>query len=310
MLELAVAATRLVQFLAATIIFGAPFFLLYALRDEASPPPLNWSRPLLAVAAGLAALGAAAALMAQTAIMTGSAALALDPESLWAVLSGTQYGRALGVRLAVAGLAGLLAWGLRPSRCAWAAIATLGAIMLGSFAWTGHGAAQAGMAGLIHATADVIHLIAAGVWLGALTVLAILLFTAHRHDATVVFPSLHRALKGFSGLGSLVVAALVASGLVNSWFLVGPDHVLDLFRTTYGVLLLIKLAVFGGMLALAAANRFLFTPGLGGVLAVGASPAEEIRALKRSVATETALGIVVLALVSVLGMLAPPSAQM
>lgn len=63
---------------------------------------LHWRRPLLLGAALVLTCGATAALMAQAATMTESAALAIDPESLWAVLSGMQFGRALGVRLALA----------------------------------------------------------------------------------------------------------------------------------------------------------------------------------------------------------------
>lgn len=310
MLELAVVAARLAQFLGAVVLCGSPLFFLYALREDAPMEPvLHWRRPLLLGAALLLTCGATAALIAQTATMTGSAALAIDPESLWAVLSGTQFGRALGVRLALALLTLILVLTLKPTRAAWVTISGVGLLILASFAWTGHGAAEAGAAGLVHAASDVVHLVAAGVWLGALAALALLLITAHRHEEALILPPLHRALEDFSGIGSTIVALLIATGLVNSWFLVGPSHLADLFRTTYGWLLLIKILAFGAMLMLAAANRFLLTPRLGGALTQGAPSLAAVRALRRSILIESGLGIAVLVLVSVLGMLAPLSAR-
>jgi copper resistance protein D len=45
---------------------------------------------------------------------------------------------------------------------------------------------------------------------------------------------------------------LIASGLINSWYLVGAFAAL--LGTLYGRLLLVKLSLFFGMLVLAAAN--------------------------------------------------------
>ncbi len=114
-------------------------------------------------------------------------------------------------------------------------------------------------------------------------------------------------LHGFSGIGSALVAVLVATGLVNSWFLVGLDHVRDLLSSTYGILLVLKIAAFTVMLALAASNRVRLTPDLRRALD-GGSTEVAIAALRRSVAIEAAAGGLVLALVAVLGTLAPPSA--
>jgi putative copper resistance protein D len=150
---------------------------------------------------------------------------------------------------------------------------------------------------------DILHLLAAAVWLGALTALAILLTTA-REGARDDAAALHSALARFSGVGSAVVAVLLATGLVNSGFLVGPSRLGQLFLTPYGVILLAKVTLFAGMLGLAAWNRFRLTPrleqALGGVGAAVAS-------LRRSVVLESAAGALVLALVSVMGVLAPPS---
>ena len=79
-----------------------------------------------------------------------------------------------------------------------------------------------------------------------------------------------------------------------------------LLTTPYGQLLSVKLVVFLAMLGLAAANRFHLTPRLGRALA-GASPSPlAIAALRQSLVLETALSIIVVALVAWFGTLAPP----
>lgn len=308
MLDLIVVVARFVQFMAAAILFGTPLFFVYALRGlmQTDPAALAWGRSVTRASAGLLVLGASASLLAQTANMAGSPAMAFDRDALGMVLSGTQFGYAILARLALGLGVLVLAFWLPPARRLWLIAVGAGALILASFAWTGHGASEEGLPGAIHAASDIVHLIAAGVWLGALVALAVLLVASRQTP----LPALQQALENFSGIGSVVVAALLSSGLVNSWFLVGPTHLEGLVTSPYGWLLLAKLVLFGAMLMLAAANRFHLTPGLGQALGDATGPAAVTRRLRRSIALETALGVGVLTLVSALGMLAPISAQM
>ena len=109
----------------------------------------------------------------------------------------------------------------------------------------------------------------------------------------------------FSAVGVSVVGVLVASGLVNTWMLVGPTGIGRILTSPYGQLLLAKLGLFGLMLALAAANRYRLTPQLDRALAsnTGVHAAAPVI---RSVLAETTLAFLVLVLVSWLGMLSPP----
>ena len=77
-----------------------------------------------------------------------------------------------------------------------------------------------------------------------------------------------------------------------------------LLESTYGNLLLFKLAMFAGMLGLGALHRWTLVPRLGRALTSG-DPAQEVRALRRSVAAEAALATLILIVVSVLGTLSP-----
>ena len=107
----------------------------------------------------------------------------------------------------------------------------------------------------------------------------------------------------------MIVAAIMASGAVNASLLVGPDRILALGASRYGVLLLVKLGLFALMLALAATNRFRLTPALVAAAPGGGPDAERaLRVLRRSIAAETAAAIAIFALVAALGTLEPPSA--
>jgi copper resistance protein D len=101
--------------------------------------------------------------------------------------------------------------------------------------------------------ADALHLLAAGAWIGGLLALAHIL-AADQEDVGQV-------LMRFSGMGYVAVAVLMASGLVNGWYLVGS--LAALMGTSYGQLLLVKLCLFAGMLGLALTNRFWLVPSLG-----------------------------------------------
>lgn len=304
MLEVAVIALRWLQYSGAVVLLGAPLFLLYSF-GRADDPNLAWARPTLIFATVGVALGSLAALVAQTAVMAGSLGEALKPASLSVMVTGTALGMAMVVRAGVALLAFVAAVALRQGRAVLGLMVAAGLIIAASFAWTGHAGATEGAGGLVHLAADIGHAIAAALWLGALAALMIVLLRRTSSDD----PAIHRALQAFAGLGTLAVSVLVLTGLVNSWFLVGPARIGQLGANLYGQLLIVKLALFALMLALAAANRFRLTPRLGSDLAGGEDPRQSLQRLRRNVVVETLVGAVLLGVVSIMGTLAPPSAM-
>lgn len=307
MLEPAVVVLRLVQYAGAMVLMGTSLFFVYAPphAGEAATGETPGAKRLVLLAGVLLALGAAGGLLAQTAVLAGSVEEGLRLGSVLAVISGAGLGKAAVVRVVAAAAAVALLAIFRPGRAAWAAAATLGVVATGSFAWMGHGAASEGSGGLIHLLSDIAHGWAAAAWIGALIALVLLLKTA-RTPASIT--RLHRALRGFSGLGAALVAILLVTGLINSWFLVGPAALGGLWTTPYGRLLSLKIAAFAAMLALAAANRLRHTPALGAALATAGDRRTALVALRRSIALETGLGLAVLGLVAWFGTLAPPSA--
>lgn len=302
MLEVTVIVLRWLQYSGAVVLLGAPLFLLYSFRG-ADGPNLAWARPTLIVAAIVVGLGSLAALVAQTAVMAGSLSEALKPASLSFMVTGMALGMAMVARAVVAGLALVAIVALRSGRALWGLTAIAGLAVTASFAWTGHAGATEGPGGPLHLTADIVHAIAAALWLGALGALTILLMRRTSPDD----PAIHRALHGFAGLGTLAVVLLVLTGLVNSWFLVGPARVGHLGASLYGQLLIAKLILFGVMLAVAASNRFRLTPALGSALQTAAPSFAALRDLRRSLLLETGLGLALLAVVAAMGTLQPPA---
>ena len=290
------------------LLFGLPLFGLYALRGaerlHSTVLPLRALTIWLALlATGLSVLS----IMAMTASMAGVSLFETDRASVNMMISETPMGNAWQARMAA--LLGTLylavALGGR-KRPTWLVLISLGAATaLASLAWTGHGAASDGIVGMRHLIADIVHLLASGAWIGALAALGTMLF---RPSATMTDDHLkltHRALEGFSLVGTVIVALIVASGLVNSYMLVGPAHVLSLPSTLYGQLLMAKLALFGIMLALAAANRFRLAPAFDQAITNGGTSAA-ISHLRRSLIYEASAALLILGLVAWLGTLEPP----
>jgi putative copper resistance protein D len=308
-METAVVIARIAQYLGAAVLFGTPLFFIYALPKAGvgSAMTLPWPRPVLGACSFAVIVAALVYFCSQTAMMADDPAAAFDRETLLGVLNDSAMGHAVVARVAAAVAALVACLALRPGRILWAILAALGAVVMASFAWTGHGAADEGLHGLIHTPADVLHLLAAGVWLGALAAFTFLLWAPGR-ASTESQAVLHRALEGFSGIGSAVVAVILVTGLINSWFLVGISGIARMGGSTYGILLLVKIAAFIGMIGLAGMNRFFHTPALARGLEAQ-NPAVALKTLRASVILESLLGFVVIVLVAVLGMLAPVVAQ-
>lgn len=297
---------RFVQYVGATILFGAPLFYLTALprAGAVAASKLRWSRPLLISSSTLVLLGAFLSLIFQSAMMNGITLAQLDWPAIEVVLTATQWGVTIIIRIALAVIALGIALFMRPPQALWFATVALGLLILSSFAWTGHGAASEGKWAWVHLLSDIVHSVAAGVWIGALVCFLILLLgPSHSDDADA---ALHSALHRFSGTGSLVVSALVITGVVNTVFIVGPGQIPALVASSYGWVLGIKILAFAGMVALAGVNRFRLTPALNTSLGtVQTTPA--LAHLKSSLLFETILGFCVLLLVGLLGLMEPPA---
>ena len=292
------------------LLFGLPLFGLYNLTSAERQSVL----PFRTVSAVLAALGLALSALGIAAITAGMAGVSLseiDRETLDMVITQTAIGTAWLVRMAALAivLLGAIVSARRYPAVLFAVCTGAAAVALASLAWTGHGAASEGRVGLVHLWADIFHLLAAGAWIGGIAAFGFLLLRSMAAMTPEHLHLTHCALDRFSVIGSLLVGAIVASGLVNSYMLIGPMHIVDLPSTLYGRLFLTKLSLFALMLVLAAANRFRLTPALAAALGQG-DTARAVAALRRSIAWEAAAALTILGLVAWMGTLTPPMAEM
>ena len=299
------ASARAVHFAATMWLFGELVFVCALSvrrgRDAPTGPGAALHRRLSHVARCGIAIGIASAfawLAAAAATMSGvPLPQAIEPETLGTVLVGTLFGKVWISRLGLALVLLIALWPRSTGRGGWRlALSTIVAgVYLAALAWTGHAAAAEGPWRGAQLVSDVVHLISAGAWLGALPPLVYLLGTTrpieHATWAT------HR----FSTVAIACVSALILSGVGNSWFLVGS--VPALFGTTYGALLLAKLALLALMLSLAALNRLGLTPRL------GAGDRHAVRVLRRNALLEIVAGLFVVAIVGVLGITIPAAHQ-
>ena len=292
--------SRLLQFTAVIVVFGCGAFRLYGLAVHTTTTSANalitfdaWFWPVTMVGAIVALLSGLSLLLAVTANMAGSAAAALDPNTIGTVLLDTSFGRVWCWRLLFALL--LIVACFAPLRWRIPAILVLSLLLLITLGWVGHAVEGQGATKIAHELNQMVHLLAAGLWLGGLVPLAWFLRRA-RHPSGTAWISLAPAvLTRFSHVGYAAVALLAATGAINSLLLVG--HIEALFDTPYGRLLALKILLFSVMVVLALINRFRLLPRLRRKL----QPSAPIAALARSVLFEQALGFAVLAVVSVLG---------
>jgi copper resistance protein D len=286
----------------------ALFWLLRAAQgDDSATYPAWFRKPLLTVI-GAGIVAAPLWLWCQTAQMSGGSLLDASRGDLVYVLTATRSGNLVLTRMALlvaALLLGLInGWRRLGYRFGHA---LLGVAMLGTLAGSGHGMMNVGAAGLVHLSGDVLHLLAAAIWIGALIALLSVLRLATVTRSAADVKEAHRVLSLFSGIGIAVVAVLVLSGLMNSWFLVGPSHVLWLYQSSYGRMLGLKLLLFAAMLAAAACNRFWLLPRLDHAIAAARDPAGALAALRHSLRLETLLALLVLLAVGELQNLTPPA---
>lgn len=178
------------------------------------------------------------------------------------------------------------------------------AAFIASLAWAGHGAATEDVPfDALHLPADILHLLAAGAWLGGLLPLVILLTQAWRDASAEAVAVARRATSRFSVLGLSSVGTLIVTGIVNTWFLSGSAPAL--LGTLYGQLLLLKITLFAAMIAVASVNQRGLLPCLADSATSVTVCLQTVRRLRRNASIEAGLGVFVLAIVGVIGILPP-----
>jgi len=299
----ALIACRAIHFVSVIVAFGAGAFRLYAV-DDCDPAILarldTRLRYLLLGAAVAAILSALLLVPLIGGRMAGSATAALDWGTVSAVLLQTSFGRVWRWHLLIAGVLVVLCAMRRVQPVYRVALATL---LLASLGLIGHAAIEQGPRGIGHKTNDAVHLLAGGLWLGGLVPLGTLAIQAARSKNRAYLSLLRNALPRFSRIAYAAVALVAVSGLINAMLLVGSIEALT--TTPYGRLVLVKIALFFLLLAVAVINRLVLTPWI----RADERPWGGTAAIAWTIAIEQMLGLGVIAAVSILGTL-PPAIHM
>jgi putative copper resistance protein D len=299
-LEAGLVASRFFHYVALLFDFGAALFPFYSWRGAETGPEVGARalRLILPATALLAIASGAAWFVFAVNTMADSSTGFLDLDTVQYTLGHTDFGHLWTFRAVVACLFLVVALGRSYVRPRSLVLVFLSGVLLFSLAGTGHTQTGSGAMRTFQEGSDGLHLLAAGAWLGGLVPLAVVSARGTRTEA-------ESALARFSGMGYLAVAALFATGVTNGVTLVGSFG--GLFSTPYGQLLLLKVALFVLMVALAGLNRLVHVPALvfesrraieGGALS----------RLRRHILLEQLLGLGVIVVVSFLGTMAPPTA--
>ena len=293
--------SRLLQFAAVIAVFGCGAFRIYGLGVDTTATAADalttfdaWFWRVAMFGSIVALLSALSLMLATTANMAGSAAAALEPDTISKVLFATSFGWVWCWHLVFA----VLAIGVcLASRARWRmpAILVLSLLLLVSLGWVGHAVEGQGVTRLVHQINQMVHLLAAGLWLGGLVPLAWLLERARSASGGAWISVAREVVPRFSQMGYAAVALLAATGAVNTLLLVGSTQAL--VGTPYGRLLGLKILLFLAMVTLALFKRFRLLPRLRREAQASMAAA----GLARSVLFEQGLGLAILAVVSVLG---------
>ncbi|MFG2933495.1 copper resistance CopC/CopD family protein [Streptomyces achromogenes] len=278
---------RHLAYLSLALLLGTAAFVAYC----RPPTAARLRAPALAAAGTLLAATAADYLLRAPYEQGTSPATALTASAL-AHTATTRPGLLLLTRtglllLVAAGAALLRRRRVRlPRRTTLAAGAVLAVAL--SLTWPASGHAAAGIQVPLALVSATLHLLAMAAWLGGL---AALLWTLRHLPAPDGLPASVPAR--FSRLATASVTVLVLTGTYQSWRGLGSWQALT--GTTYGRMLLAKLAAVAALLLAAACSRSWTTR-----LTKESTATPHPRALRRSVLAEAAVATVVLALTTLL----------
>ncbi len=266
---------------------GGAWFLAYAHRGGAERSRL---RRVVLGAAAVGAVGSLVALPVQAALGTGKGPGSLFESGVLGEVTRDGVGLALGLCLAGLVVAVLL---LERRPVIAMAAATVAAA---SFAATGH--TRVGDLATLATVADAVHLVVVAVWGGGAVLLWITLRSRHHADPAPDGTDTAVVVLRYSTTATITVLAAGVTGFFLAWEEVRSIHALT--STTYGQLLLAKMAVVGVIAAIGTYNHYRLLPALQQGKARAA-----LQRLRTATRIEALLLVAVVALTSVLVLKTP-----
>jgi putative copper export protein/mono/diheme cytochrome c family protein len=253
-----------------------------------------WRRllKLARLSAALALISGVVWLLMEASVIAGANSATMALHALPVVALRTQFGQWLLLRLALI-LVTLVLLRSRETHVVTATIVAAGVVAVQPM--LGHAGAVGGSVGATLIVSEVIHLLAAGAWLGGLLPLFITIGIVP-HDTAAA------ACRNFTPVGLSAVLLLGGTAVVQVAEFMGG--LAGLFGTGYGQIALVKLALFIVLLTLAAVNRFALTDRLAEAAAAAAR-----RRMRTSIAFEAVLGTLVVILAGFLASHTPGTHQ-
>jgi putative copper resistance protein D len=282
----ALAICRMLHYSAAMVLFGASLYVfgVCPVRIAAALGQLTWR--LVYSATVVVGISAALWLALEAGSMGEGWLDAFNLDTIKTALFDTDFGLAWQVHcLLIASLVVGVIFGWR------GVVAPVSALSLASLGLIGHATMQMGVSEWLHHANLAVHLLSSGFWPGSLIPLLATLAILRRHvnDDAIV------ALQRFSSGGHWAVAAVLGTGFVNTALTVGTTpNVGSLYVRLLGIKILLVLFMIG----LAIVNRYKLLPQLRG-------QPRALDALICNSAAELVLGALVVALVSLFGLLEP-----
>lgn len=285
-------------------LFGWTAFRLVRLR-RLDWVPKDEGKVALIFVAMFAPLASIALMLVSIAAMMGAPIASLDWPMTEAMIVGTDMGMAFLIRLALllVGLCALLAMRGETAAQLIAAICFGGALL--TLSSSGHAAATEGGLGLFHRLNNGVHLLAASLWLGAMCWFLFLTVRVHRQPDLLPASPLLNVMHAFAPLGVGLVATVAVTGMINAQLIFGLENSVPVLTTPYGFLLTAKVVLVGAMLAFGAHNARIGRQAALDGESERLEPSITLSRLRRSLAGELMLAVVVIGLVAVLGMMSP-----
>jgi copper transport protein len=287
--EVAGAVARFLMYLGALLSAGLAFFLAF-LHDQL---PDRWKLvPVVRAATVVGLLGSIGVIVVQAALLTGRGLGSVAESGVLRSVLGERLGWSIVVLLL--GLAAVYLSTNTNRLVVAQSLALYGGLAATvSFSLWGH-AVEAPSTWLA-VGADAVHTTAAALWFGGLVGMAMVL----RRRAPQPVASTARILSRFSAMAAITVGVLFAAGLAMTWIETGGS-LSGLTGTTYGRLVLAKIAISLGIVAIAAFNRYRLVPSLTNTSTDDAAAPLLWARLTRTVRVEALTLVAVLAFTAVL----------
>ncbi|MGH6852969.1 MAG: copper resistance D family protein, partial [Methylocella sp.] len=299
------AVVRAFGTLGAAIVVGSAVLIWYTSDALAPAGGFIWRRRValvVLVAALVSAIATVAGAIGAAAAAAAVGTFSVNGSIIGTFLLKTGVGRITIVEIGCAMAAcvpAVIAWtALKKtsiSNLALMAAAEFAGVGLATFPFNSHPVTlDQQTAGLL---ASIAHRLALAVWAGGLPALIMLIGTGPVPDDTRRLAAV--VLRRFSQLATAAMGVIVVTGVLLTWYLVGNFP--GIIGTQYGRLLLLKLALLGGVLFIAGGLQRHLLP------MVEVKPSDSlILSYARRVKLETALALLFVVVASDMASLAPP----